>query len=269
MDCNASAIEAKLRILLQMSLVLTWGGQTPVVRVARLAGQFAKPRSRETEFIDGEEVLTYRGDHINSIDPSQRDADPTRLLKAYHHSATTLNYVRALLDGGFADLHRAAAWDLGFVRNSERRDDYESMVREMLEAVHFVEAVGALHRGLNSVRLFTSHEGLLLPYESALTRKVGDQWLNLGAHFLWIGDRTRQLDGAHIDYFRGIDNPIGVKVGPTMDPGELVDVVRALDPDRIPGRLDPDHPLRRGPDRRPPPPCRGDPGRRAPGTVVQ
>ena len=237
-DCNAAAIEAKLRILLQMSLVLTWGGQTPVVRVARLAGQFAKPRSRETEVVDGREVLTYRGDHINSIDPTQRDADPTRLLKAYHHSATTLNYVRALLDGGFADLHRAAAWDLGFVRNSERRDDYESMVREMLEAVHFVEAVGAPSiEAFNSVRLFTSHEGLLLPYESALTRKVGDRWLNLGAHFLWIGDRTRQLDGAHIDYFRGIDNPIGVKVGPTMDPGELVDVVRALDPARLPGRL--------------------------------
>lgn len=237
-DCNAAAIEAKLRILLQMSLVLTWGGQTPVVRVARLAGQFAKPRSRPTEQIDGHEVLTYRGDHINGILPQDRSPDPARLLKAYHHSAATLNYVRALLDGGFADLHRAGAWDLGFVRDATRRDTYEGMVRDMLEAVQFVEAIGAPSiEAFNSVRLFTSHEGLLLPYESALTRRVGEEWLNLGAHFLWIGDRTRQLDGAHIDYFRGIGNPIGVKVGPSMQPSELVEVAAALDPDRTPGRL--------------------------------
>lgn len=237
-DCNAAAIEAKLRILLQMSVVLTWGGQTPVVRVARLAGQFAKPRSSATEMVDGQQVLTYRGDHINGISPDSRAPDPARLLQAYHHSATTLNYVRALLDGGFADLHRAGAWDLGFVRDEGRRSSYEAMVRDMLEAVHFVEAIGAPSiEAFNSVRLFTSHEGLLLPYESALTRKVGDQWLNLGAHFLWIGDRTRQLDGAHVDYFRGIGNPIGVKVGPTMEPGELVEVVRALNPADEPGKL--------------------------------
>lgn len=237
-DCNAAAIEAKLRILLQMSVVLTWGGQTPVVRVARLAGQFAKPRSSTTELVDGETVLTYRGDHINGISPGDRVPDPARLLQAYHHSATTLNYVRALLDGGFADLHRAGAWDLGFVRDAARRSSYEAMVRDMLEAVHFVEAIGAPSiEAFNSVRLFTSHEGLLLPYESALTRRVGEQWLNLGAHFIWIGDRTRQLDGAHVDYFRGIGNPIGVKVGPTMAPGELVEIVRALNPNDEPGKL--------------------------------
>ncbi|MEC7946695.1 MAG: 3-deoxy-7-phosphoheptulonate synthase class II [Myxococcota bacterium] len=237
-DCTAAAIEAKLRILLQMSVVLTWGGQTPVVRVARLAGQFAKPRSSATEPFEGREVLTYRGDHINGIAPSERDPDPGRLLQAYHHSATTLNYVRALLDGGFADLHQAGAWDLGFVRDETRRSSYEGMVQRMLEAVHFVEAIGAPSiEAFNSVRLFTSHEGLLLPYESALTRQAGSQWLNLGAHFLWIGDRTRQLDGAHVDYFRGIGNPIGVKVGPSMAPPELVEVVRALNPDNEPGKL--------------------------------
>lgn len=237
-DCNAAAIEAKLRILLQMSVVLTWGAQTPVVRVARLAGQFAKPRSRPTEVIDGETVLTYRGDHINGIAPADRVPDPARLLQAYHHSATTLNYVRALLDGGFADLHQAGAWDLGFVRDPDRRGSYEAMVADMLEAVHFVEAIGAPSiEAFNSVRLFTSHEGLLLPYESALTRQVDGAWLNLGAHFLWIGDRTRQLDGAHVDHFRGIANPIGVKVGPTMAPAELVEVVRALNPRDEPGKL--------------------------------
>ncbi len=237
-DCTAGAIEARLRILLQMSVVLTWGGQTPVVRVARMAGQYAKPRSRPTERVDGHEVLTYRGDHINGQDPADRSPDPGRLLRAYHHSTATLNYARALLDGGFADLHRAERWDLGQVRDPERRAEYARMVRQMLEAVQFVEAIGARSvEAFNSVRLYTSHEGLLLPYEEALTRKVGGRWLNLGAHFLWIGDRTRQLDGAHVDYFRGIANPIGVKCGPSMDPGELVELVRALNPRNEPGRL--------------------------------
>jgi 3-deoxy-7-phosphoheptulonate synthase len=237
-DCNSAAIESKMRILLQMSVVLTWGGQTPVIRVARMAGQFAKPRSKDTEIVDGREVFAYRGDHINGHEPDQRRPDPARLLQVYNHSAATLNYARALLDGGFADLHKAEGWHLTFVRDDARRARYEAVVRSMLEAVHFVEAIGAPSiEAFNRVQLYTSHEGLLLPYEEALTRKVGDQWFNLGAHFLWIGDRTRKLDEAHVEYFRGLANPVGVKVGPTMAPGELVELVQTLNPQSTPGRV--------------------------------
>ncbi len=236
-DLNAEAIESKLKILLQMSVVLTWGAQTPVVRVARMAGQFAKPRSRATEQVDGQDVLTYRGDHINGHAPDQRRADPQRMLRAYFHSSTTLNYARALLDGGFADLHAPEHWNLDFVRQPERREQYTQMLARLREAVGFMEAVGGRQETLRSVDLYTSHEGLLLPYEEALTRRVGSRWFNLGAHMLWIGDRTRALGGAHLEYFRGIANPIGVKVGPTMQPDELIALLELLDPEDEPGRV--------------------------------
>lgn len=237
-DCHAAAIENKLKILLQMSVVLTWGAQIPVVRVGRMAGQYAKPRSRATEMVDGQEVVTYRGDHINGHAASERVPDPGRLLAAYQHSAATLNYVRALLDGGFADLHRPDAWDLGFARDLDRRAEYQAMVDRILESIQFMEAAGASGvAALRSVQFHTSHEGLVLPYEAALTRKVGGRWYNQGAHFLWIGDRTRQLDGAHIEYFRGIANPIGVKVGPSMQTAELLELVRTLNPQNTPGRI--------------------------------
>jgi len=237
-DLNARFIANKLRILLQMSVVLTWGAQIPVVRVGRMAGQFAKPRSKPTELVGGAEVFSYRGDHINGHDPAEREADPDRLVQAYFHSAATLNHVRALLDGGFADLTAPEHWDLGFVQNASRRRQYEAMLGRIREAVEFMDAVGARStEALGTVRFFTSHEGLLLPYEEALTRRIDGRWYNLGAHFLWIGDRTRKLDEAHVEYFRGIENPIGVKVGPSMDSRELVELIGALNPSNEPGRI--------------------------------
>ncbi len=238
-DCAKDPIEAKLKILLQMSVVLTWGGHTPVVRVARMAGQFAKPRSRPTEVIEGYgEVASYRGDHVNGFDPAERRPDPQRMVRAYTHSAATLNYVRALIDGGFADLHSAEHWDLGFLSDRTHRAEYEAMLGRIRESIDFMEACGAgAVAALRSVDFFTSHEGLLLPYEEANTFAVGDRHYNLGAHLLWIGDRTRQLDGAHVEYFRGIANPVGVKCGPSLEGDELVELCRVLNPDNEAGRL--------------------------------
>ena len=238
-DCAKDPIEAKLKILLQMSVVLTWGGQTPVVRVARMAGQFAKPRSRPTEQIEGYgEVSTYRGDHVNGFAPDQRRPDPDRMVRAYTHSAATLNYVRALIDGGFADPAAAEHWDLGFLNDRAHRAEYEALLTRIRESIDFMEACGAgAVAALKSVDFFTSHEGLLLPYEQANTFQIGDRWYNLGAHLIWIGDRTRQLEGAHVDYFRGIANPIGVKCGPTLSGDELIELARVLNPANEAGRL--------------------------------
>ena len=239
-DCTKTAIEAKLKILLQMSLVLTWGARIPVIRVGRMAGQFAKPRSSDTETIDGTEMPSYRGDNVNAITPdlAARQPDPRRLVKAYHLSAATLNYARALVDGGFADLHHPQHWDLGFVRSQSHRAEYEDMVERIRDAIDFLESTGVRGTGaLRTVELFSSHEGLLLDYEEALTEKVGDRYYNLGAHFLWIGDRTRNLGDAHLEYFRGIENPIGIKVGKQMQPSELVEIINEVEPANRPGRI--------------------------------
>lgn len=239
-DCTKTAIEAKLKILLQMSLVLTWGARIPIIRVGRMAGQFAKPRSSDTETIDGTEMPSYRGDNVNAITPdlAARQPDPQRLVKAYHLSAATLNYARALVDGGFADLHHPQHWDLGFVRSPSHRAEYEDMVERIRDAIDFLESTGV--RGtsaLRTVELFSSHEGLLLDYEEALTEKVGDRYYNLGAHFLWIGDRTRNLGDAHLEYFRGIENPIGIKVGKQMQPNKLVEIINEVEPANRAGRI--------------------------------
>jgi 3-deoxy-7-phosphoheptulonate synthase len=239
-DCTKTAIEAKLKILLQMSLVLTWGARIPVIRVGRMAGQYAKPRSNENETINGTELPVFRGDNVNAIDPAAaaRIADPQRLVKAYHYSAATLNYARALVDGGFADLHHAEHWNLGFVRSDAQREEYEDMVARIRDAIDFVESTGV--RGLaalETIELFSSHEGLLLAYEEALTENIGEHWYNLGAHFLWIGHRTHQLEGAHVEYFRGLENPIGIKVGTDLDAAELVELITALEPANRPGRI--------------------------------
>ena len=239
-DCRKSTVESKLKILLQMSLVLTWGARIPVIRMGRMAGQYAKPRSKDTETIDGLELPSYRGDNINSSAPKadERAADPQRLLQAYFHSAATLNYTRALVDGGFADLHHPQHWDLGFVRSSTNRAEYEDIVSRIRDAIDFVESTGVRSTtSLKMVELFCSHEGLLLDYEEAMTKKVAEKWYNLGAHSLWIGDRTRQLDGAHIEYFRGLENPIGIKAGPSMNPSELVELITRLEPANQPGRI--------------------------------
>ncbi len=238
-DCARGAIERKLKILLQMSLVLTWGARLPIIRVARMAGQYAKPRSSDVETIDGVTLPSYRGDHVNGIafTEADREPDPERLLRAYFHSAATLNYARALLDGGFADLREPGHWDLGFVRSANSRADYAALVTRILDALSFVEATGVTGSALRTVELFSSHEGLLLPYEAAHTAEVDGRWLNLGAHMLWIGDRTRALDGAHVEYFRGLDNPVGVKVGPSMSPADLVTLLERLEPAGRPGRV--------------------------------
>jgi 3-deoxy-7-phosphoheptulonate synthase len=237
-DCAMAPIEAKLKILLQMSLVLTWGARIPVVRVARMAGQYAKPRSSATELVGGVEVTTYRGDHVNGIRADEREPDPNRLVEAYFHSAATMNYVRALLDGGFADLHHPEHWDLAFVRSAARRAEYVDLVHRILDAVDFLRVAGAGgDPSLRTVELYASHEGLLLPYEEAQTERARDGWYNVGAHFLWIGDRTRQIDGGHVEYFRGLQNPIGVKVGPSMSADELGALLDAVDPGQAPGRV--------------------------------
>ena len=237
-DCRRDTIENKLKILLQMSLVLTWGAQLPVIRVGRMAGQYAKPRSKPTEIIDGVEIPSYRGDHVNGHAHDERTHNPQRLVDAYFHSASTLNYIRALLDGGFADLHNPGHWDLGFVRSAARRASYERVVDRILEALAFVESAGASGgAAFKTVEFYSSHEGLILPWEEAQTERIGNRYYNLGAHMLWIGHRTRNLDGAHVEYFRGIANPIGVKVGPGTTPEGLCALLDRLDPDDVPGKI--------------------------------
>ncbi len=242
-DCSKEPIEAKLKILLQMSLVLTFSARLPVIRVARMAGQYAKPRSADTELVDGIELPSYRGDHVHRIEatPEAREPDPERLVEAWLRSAATLNYVRALLDGGFADLHEPQHWKLHFVRSDAHRVRYEALVERILDALDFVESTGVRSEVFSTVELFSSHEGLILAYEEAATRGLEDggrtRYYNLGAHMLWVGDRTRALDGAHVEYFRGIENPIGVKVGPSMAPEELVSLLGVLEPDDRPGRV--------------------------------
>jgi 3-deoxy-7-phosphoheptulonate synthase len=240
-DCNKDAITSKLKILLQMSVVLCYGLRKPVVRIGRMAGQYAKPRSQDTELVDGQEIPVYRGDIINSFEANleARKADPRRIKRAYLLAASTLNYVRALTKGGFADLHQPQNWDLTFVNKVPQRTDYERIVSNIRDAIVFMEALGNREESLRSVEFYTSHEGLLLPLEEALTHFAPEQnrWYNLGAHMLWIGDRTRQLDGAHIEYFRGIANPIGVKVGPSSAPNEIIEICRTLNPRNEEGKI--------------------------------
>jgi 3-deoxy-7-phosphoheptulonate synthase len=241
-DCREAAIADKLKVLLQMSVVLTYGLRQPIVRVGRLAGQYAKPRSTETETVDGVLLPTYRGDLVNDFAPAPagRVPDPERMLQAYFHAAATLNYVRALIEGGFADLHHPEHWDLGFIRESERHREYADIVGRILDAISFMEACGsALEAALGRIDFFTSHEALVLPYEEALTRRdeVSGQFLNVGAHMLWVGDRTRAAAGAHVEYLRGIANPIGVKVGPSCLPEELPRLVERLNPENPWGRV--------------------------------
>ena len=238
---TADAVRAKLQTLLQMALVLTYGASVPVVKIARMAGQFAKPRSSQTETRDGVELPAYRGDAVNGFDftPEARAPDPDRLLRAYHSSAVTLNLCRAYTTGGFADLRRAHAWNQDFVRTSPSGQNYERLVGEIDRALAFMHACGADPQELRSVELYSSHEALLLDYEDALTRTDFHTGLryDASAHFLWIGERTRALGDAHIEFARGIDNPIGVKLGPSATPAEVLALAEALNPDGLPGRL--------------------------------
>ena len=243
-EFSADNIRDTFRLILQMAVVLTFAGGKPVVKVARMAGQFAKPRSEPIETIDGVTLPSYRGDNINGMEfePAARAPDPDRLLRAYSQSASTLNLLRAFAGGGYADLHNIHRWTLGFVDGSPQGARYRELTDKISEALAFMAAIGVTpesHPDLHRVEVFTSHEALLLGFEEAMTRvdsTTGD-WYDVSAHLLWIGERTRQLDGAHIEFMRGIKNPIGLKVGPTLEPEELIRLIDALNPEGEPGRL--------------------------------
>jgi 3-deoxy-7-phosphoheptulonate synthase len=239
---TANKIRDKVKTLLQMAVVLTYGASTPVVKVARIAGQYAKPRSADIEAATG--LPSYRGDAVNGIEPTPqaRRPDPRRLLDAYHHSATTLNLVRSFATGGFADLSKVHEWNKEFVRDSPAGRRYEVMATDIDRALAFMAACGidlARTPVLHGVQLYTSHEGLLLEYERALTRvedATGDVF-DLSAHMVWIGERTRALDGAHVDLISRIGNPVGCKIGPKATPDDVLALADRLDPDHVPGRL--------------------------------
>lgn len=240
--CRADPIEKKLKVLLQMSLVLVYGMHKPVIRVGRIAGQYAKPRSKDTETKDGVTLPSYRGDCVNRspFTPEDRKARPELLLGAYDRSAQTLNYLRALTEGGFADINHPENWELDFVTQSARSEEYHRMVRGIGDSLRFIDTIGGITRAdLSRVDFYTSHEALVLPYEQAMTRRAIslEGWYNLGTHYPWIGDRTRDLSGAHVEYFRGIKNPIGIKVGPTAVPEELTELLNLLNPNKELGRI--------------------------------
>jgi 3-deoxy-7-phosphoheptulonate synthase len=240
-DCTSPIISNRLKVLLQMSLVLVHGLKRPVSRVGRFAGQYAKPRSTDQEVRDGVSLPSFRGDLINGQDftAAARRADPQRMIQAHAHSALTMNFVRALIDGGFADLHHPEYWDLAWVEHSPLAAEYRKMVAGIGDSLRFMETLAGPIAGFSRVDFFTSHEALLLHYEQALTRQVPRHrgWFNLSTHFPWIGMRTAALDGAHVEYFRGICNPIAVKVGPTVKPEQLLPLIDALNPHDEPGRL--------------------------------
>jgi 3-deoxy-7-phosphoheptulonate synthase len=243
-DFSAANIRDTFKTLLQMAVVLTYGGKCPVVKIARMAGQYAKPRSSDYETIDGVSLPSYRGDIVNSFEftESARIPDPNRLMTAYHHSAATLNLLRAFAQGGLADLHQVNRWNMSFVAANPLKEKFQQLADRIQDALQFMEVCGidsSVAPSLKETSLYTSHEALLLGYEEALTRRdhlTGD-WYDCSSHFVWIGERTRQLDHAHIEFFRGIKNPIGVKVGPGMKPDELIELIDALNPENLPGRL--------------------------------
>ncbi|HQR24360.1 MAG TPA: 3-deoxy-7-phosphoheptulonate synthase class II [Steroidobacteraceae bacterium] len=241
-ECESSHIAAKLKILLQMSLVLLHGLKKPVIRVGRFAGQYAKPRSADTETRDGVTLPTYRGDLVNrpGFTAADREPDPELLLRAYERAALTLNFVRALIDGGFADLHHPEYWDLGFMRHSPWRDHYQRIVTSISDSLDFFEAIsGSRVHEASRTPFYASHEALHLHYEQAQTRFIErrSRWYNLSTHLPWIGLRTAELGGAHVEYCRGISNPIGVKVGPAMDREWVQGLCEVLNPGREAGRL--------------------------------
>lgn len=241
-DCEPTTIVRQLKVLLQMSLVLVYGSKMRVIRVGRIAGQYAKPRSADTETRDGQTLPSYRGDLVNQVEfnPKARRPDPDMLLRGYERAALTLNFIRALSEGGFADLHHPERWDLDFVRRMPRSEKYDRLLNSLGDAIRFLEAIIDVSAPeLERVNFYTSHEALHLLYEQALTRRVPrrDGWYNLSTHMPWIGNRTRSLDGAHVEYMRGIQNPVGVKVGGEFDSDEIVNLIRHLNPENTEGRV--------------------------------
>jgi 3-deoxy-7-phosphoheptulonate synthase len=243
-DFTADSIRDKLKIILQMAVALTYAAGVPVVKVGRIAGQFAKPRSAETETVGDLKLQSFRGHMVNddAFEADARRPDPERLVAAYHQSASTLNLLRAFTKGGFADLSQVHLWNQEFVASSTEGQRYERIASEIERALRFMAACGidlGAEEGLHQVDFFTSHEALILPYEECLTRvdSLTGDWYDCSAHMVWIGDRTRQIDGAHVEFFRGICNPIGCKVGPDCTPEELLGLCERLNPDRLAGRL--------------------------------
>lgn len=243
-EFNAPKIRDTFKVILQMAIVLTFAGRCPVTKVARMAGQYAKPRSADLETINGVSLPSYRGDIINSFEftEASRRPDPNRMLDAYHRSASTLNLLRAFAQGGLADLHQVNRWNMAFVENNPLKERYQDMAKRIQDTLSFMDVIG-INGGntptLHETSLFTSHEALLLNYEQALTRTdtLTGKPYNCSAHMIWIGERTRQLDHAHVEFFRGIHNPVGVKVGPTMDEDELIRLIDAVNPENEAGRL--------------------------------
>jgi len=243
-EFHPNNIRDTFRVLLQMAVALTFGAAMPVVKVGRIAGQFAKPRSAPTETKNGVTLPSYRGDNINGMEfePVARTPDPQRLLKAYGQSAATLNLIRAFATGGYADLRNMQRWNLEFVQGNQHVERYRALAEKISEAMAFMEACGVNGsdvRAVREVNFYTSHEALLLGYEQAMTRvdsTTGD-WYDTSAHMVWIGDRTRQLDGAHVEFCRGIENPIGIKCGPSLDPDELLRLLELVDPENQSGRI--------------------------------
>jgi 3-deoxy-7-phosphoheptulonate synthase len=243
-EFSANNIREKLRVILQMAVVLTYSLGVPVVKVGRMAGQFAKPRSQPFEKVGDTDIPSFRGHIVNDPAPTEaaRRPDPERLVQAYHQSASTLNLLRAFTKGGFADLNRVHAWTQEFIESSPEGQRYQTLATEIENALAFMRACGIdteNNAALHQVDVYTSHEALILGYEEALTRRdslTGD-WYDCSAHMLWIGERTRQLDGAHIEFLRGVGNPIGCKVGPSATPEFVLELCQVLNPARIPGRL--------------------------------
>jgi len=243
-EFSADNIREKLRVILQMAVVLTYSLGVPIVKVGRIAGQFAKPRSSPTERVGDVDLPSFRGHIVNGpgFDVAARVADPDRLVQAYHQSASTLNLVRAFTKGGFADLARVHAWNQEFVATSPAGQRYERLAAEIDRALNFMRACGvdtASNPNLSTVDIYTSHEALILGYEEALTRQdsLTGSWYDCSAHMLWIGERTRDVDGAHVEFLRGVGNPIGCKIGPSVEPAELLELCERVNPARIPGRL--------------------------------
>jgi len=241
-DCTSENIVAKLKILLQMSLVMLYGLKKPVIRVGRMAGQYAKPRSADTEIRDGTELPSFRGDLVNRnpFTAEDRIPDPQLILRGYERAALTLNFVRSLIDGGFADLHHPENWDLDWVGHSRTAETYHEIVRSISDSLDFLESI--LGRSVHQTQradIYAAHEGLHLSYEESQTRFLEhrQRWYNLTTHFPWIGMRTAQLDGAHVEYFRGISNPMGIKIGPGMTREWLQGLLRVLNPDNEAGRI--------------------------------
>jgi 3-deoxy-7-phosphoheptulonate synthase len=243
-EFHADNIRDTFKALMQMAVVMTYAGGLPVVKVGRLGGQFAKPRSSDHETQGDMTLDSYRGDIINGIDFTEkaRVPDPERMIKAYNQATATQNLLRAFASGGLADLHQVSKWNLDFAHKSEVGEKYEELAEDIAKSLQFMEACGVTsktYRTLRETDFYTSHEALLLPYEEAFTRQdsITGDWYNVAAHMVWIGDRTRQLDGAHVEYMRGIKNPIGIKAGPSMDPDDLVRLAMAVNPDNEAGRL--------------------------------